>query len=257
MNVDVTTRGSVPPEMVALAEEKIGELESAIKRPLGQARVVLLEEENPSIPLSSRAEGEVSLAGKTIRGRVEAASIAQAINELAERLQQQLRRHVDRLTTLKRQPAEAGEGHWRHGTWVPPRPPRSFRDPGEREVIRRKVFALEPLAAGEAAAVMSELDHDFYLFHDSATGADSIVYRRDDGELAVLAPQDAVAPEGDDEGLIREHSHYSAPLSIGDAVSQMDELNHRFMYFADAATGRGAVLYLRYDGHYGLIEPAA
>jgi hypothetical protein len=36
----------------------------------------------------------------------------------------------------------------------------------------------------------------------------------------------------------------------------MDELNHRFLLFVDAATGRGAVLYLRYDGHYGLIEPA-
>jgi hypothetical protein len=26
---------------------------------------------------------------------------------------------------------------------------------------------------------------------------------------------------------------------------------------ADARTGRGAVIYMRYDGHYGLIESAA
>jgi hypothetical protein len=37
----------------------------------------------------------------------------------------------------------------------------------------------------------------------------------------------------------------------------MDALDHRFLYFTDAETGRGCVLYLRYDGHYGLIEPAA
>lgn len=261
MNVEVTTRGSVPPEMVALAEERIGDLESAVGRELGQARVVLLEEENPSITRSARAEGEISLGGKTVRGRVEAENIGQAISELAERLQIQLRRHIDRLTTLRRQPTETPEGKWRHGTWIPPRPAQSVRPAGEREVIRRKVFVLEPLDATEAAAVMEELDHNFYLFHDSATGSDSVVYRRDDGRLAVIAPRDVSdtgdhAGDGEDE-IVRERSHFSGPLSLADAVSQMDELNHRFMYFIDAGSDRGAVLYLRYDGHYGLIEPDA
>jgi hypothetical protein len=31
--------------------------------------------------------------------------------------------------------------------------------------------------------------------------------------------------------------------------------NHRFLYFIDAADGRGKVLYLRHDGDYGLVEP--
>ena len=35
----------------------------------------------------------------------------------------------------------------------------------------------------------------------------------------------------------------------------MNELNHRFLYYVDEASGRGRVIYLRYDGHYGLIEP--
>jgi hypothetical protein len=37
----------------------------------------------------------------------------------------------------------------------------------------------------------------------------------------------------------------------------MDLLNHRFLYFIDADDGRGRVLYLRHDGNYGLVEPAA
>ena len=41
-----------------------------------------------------------------------------------------------------------------------------------------------------------------------------------------------------------------------DAVAEMNVLNHRFMYFTDAASGRGTVIYMRYDGHYGLIESA-
>jgi hypothetical protein len=36
----------------------------------------------------------------------------------------------------------------------------------------------------------------------------------------------------------------------------MNMLNHRFMYFIDAASDCGNVIYMRYDGHYGLIESA-
>ncbi len=258
MNVDVTSRGPVDPEMVGVAEEAISGLETTIGRPLGQVRVVLRQEKE-SIPRPARAEGDLSLGGKVIRGQVEAETMSRAIHDLSERLQHQIRRHIDRLTTRKRKPADAPEGKWEHDTWVPLRPSQSLLAPGERDVIRRKVFALVPLKAIEAAEVMSELDHGFYLFHDSDTDADSVVYLRDDGQLAVIAPQDASA-SGDQDGsggILREPSRFSAPLRLEDAVSEMDELNHRFMFFKDAAADRSAVLYLRHDGHYGLIEPEA
>jgi ribosomal subunit interface protein len=258
MNIEVTTRGSVAPEMAELARERMTELESAVRRPIVGARVVLQEEENPRIARSARAEGELRLAGQPIRGRVEAENMSQAVNELAERLRQQLRRHADRLVTRRRVPAGVEQGEWRRAAWTPPRPPRSWRTPGEREVIRRKTFALEPVSASEAAADMSALDHDFFLFHDADASADSVVYRRDDGRLAVITPQDAPAHAAEQGGdVVREASRYSEPLELDDAVSKMDELNHRFLFFTDASTGRGAVLYLRYDGHYGLIEPPA
>jgi ribosome-associated translation inhibitor RaiA len=96
VDVEVTTRGPVAPENAELASEKIAGLESALRRPLRGARVVLLEEENQRIPHSARAEEEVWLEGKPIRGRVAAENMTQAINDLADRLQPQLRRHVDR-----------------------------------------------------------------------------------------------------------------------------------------------------------------
>lgn len=258
MNVEVTTRGPVDHEAVELAQEKLGDLESAIGRPLEHARVVLRQEKE-SMPESARAEGEVQLGKTIVRGHVAADSMSHAIHELADRMQQQLRRHVDRLTSLKRQPVETPEGKWDHGTWVPARPAESLHAPGEREVIRRKVFSLVPLEATEAAELMRELDHGFYLFHDSDTDADSVVYLRDDGQLAVIAAQGVASPAEPDgsAGIQRETSRYSSALTLEDAVSEMDELNHRFMFFTDAATDRAAVIYLRYDGHYGLIEQEA
>jgi ribosomal subunit interface protein len=257
MDVDVITRGPVAPEIADLARDKVGELDSAVQRPLTRARVVLQKEANPRIALSARAEGQVRFDGHVVRGRVEAESMRQAVDDLAERLRRQLRRHVDRLVTRRRVPAGVTEGQWQRAAWTPARPPRSWRAPGGREVIRRKTFALEPIGAVEAAADMVALDHEFYLFLDADTRTDSVVYRRDDGRPAVIAPPGSAVPDEGDQDPLRETSRYSEPLDFADAVSEMDALNHRFLFFTDASTGRGAVLYLRYDGHYGFIEPAA
>lgn len=249
MNIEVTTRGTVAPAMVTLAQELFAELEGIVQGPITAVRVVLREEENPSIVQTARAEADMRLGGHLIRAKVAAPTMLQAINDLVARLRRQMRRHSDRMITDRRTPDALGE------VSAGPRPPRSWREPGDREVIRRKSFTLEPIDAIQAAADMSALDHDFFLFEDLDTGADAVIYLRDDERLAVIVPQGADSSDVP-PGPARESSRYSQPLELGAAVSKMDALNHRFLFFTDAATGRGAVLYLRHDGHYGLIEPA-
>jgi ribosome-associated translation inhibitor RaiA len=256
MHVDVTVRGPVAADLARQAAEKVGALERFVKGPVMGARVVLTQEENARIELPARAEGQILLAGRPVRARVAAAGMSAAVDELAERLQGRLRDHVDRLMTGQRARAEAEPGEWHHAAWAPAPPPIARRPPGERRLVRRKTFALEPMSALEAAADLAALDHTFYLYRDADTGADAVLYRRDDGRLAVIAPADAAEPGGP-EGPVREPSRYSEPLELSAALAEMDALNHRFLYFTDAATGRGSVLYLRFDGHYGLIEPAS
>jgi len=250
MNVDVTVRGAVPDSVVQRVETEIGALEGIVKGPLTGARVLLAQDEAGHVSQPARAEGEVLLAGRPVRARVAAPDLNAAADALAERMAQQLRRHVDRIITRQRRPAATEPGQWRHGGWTPARPPRSWRAPGERELVRRKTFALEPMDALEAAADLEALDHDFYLYRDADTGADSVVYRDDEGRLEILQPQ------GLPEDPPRRASRYADPLELATVLAEMDELNHRFLYFTDARTGRGCVVYLRADGHYGLIEPA-
>jgi sigma 54 modulation/S30EA-like ribosomal protein len=45
-------------------------------------------------------------------------------------------------------------------------------------------------------------------------------------------------------------------LTVGQAVERLDATELPYRFFRDAGTHRGAVLYRRYDGHYGLITPA-
>ncbi len=45
------------------------------------------------------------------------------------------------------------------------------------------------------------------------------------------------------------------PMSVEEAVLQMEMLGHDFFVFLDADTGRQSVLYYRRDGDLGMIEP--
>lgn len=64
-------------------------------------------------------------------------------------------------------------------------------------VIRRKVFAANPMTVDDALYFMELVGHDFYLFIDSDTGRPSVVYRRkgwDYGLIGLDDRTDAAAP---------------------------------------------------------------
>jgi Sigma 54 modulation/S30EA ribosomal protein C terminus len=44
-------------------------------------------------------------------------------------------------------------------------------------------------------------------------------------------------------------------LTAREAADRLDHTGLAFVFYADDETGRGTVLYHRFDGHYGLIGP--
>jgi ribosomal subunit interface protein len=116
MNVDVTSRGKVSEHAKQAAHAKVGRLDRVVKGPVLGARVVLIQEHNPRIELPARAEGEVNLAGRPVRAHAAAPTMDAAVDELAERLQRQLRHTVERMITRQRVAPVSSPGEWRHGT---------------------------------------------------------------------------------------------------------------------------------------------
>jgi len=45
-------------------------------------------------------------------------------------------------------------------------------------------------------------------------------------------------------------------LTVREAAERLDAAGQLFTFFLDARTGRGSIVYHRYDGHYGLLVPA-
>ena len=254
INIEVTARGEVSERAREQARRRLVELDRSVPGSILGARVVLIQEPNPRIALPARAEAEVDLKGRLVRARAAAPSMEAAVNEVAERLLRRVRRYVDRLITRKRDTGRTADGEWPHRSRSRPRPSALPRPAAEREIIRRKSFAFGPMSVEQAADAVEDLDHDFFLFHDSHTDADGVVYWRDDGLLALIEP--ASAQLRDDRGPVVETSRFSSPIELQAAINEMNEVSHRFLFFEDSVSGRGNVIYRRYDGHYGLIEPA-
>lgn len=64
----------------------------------------------------------------------------------------------------------------------------------------------------------------------------------------------AVEPE-ESHSLVRVKKFAVKPMSVEDAIEQMDLLGHSFFLFVDADTHSTCVVYKRNDGDYGLLCP--
>jgi ribosome-associated translation inhibitor RaiA len=270
INVEVTARGEVSERARQLAREKVGSLDAVVKGPVLAARVVLTEAGNRRIPDPSRAEAEIDLQGRLIRARAAAPSMEAAVDAVADRLHQNLRRYVERLITRAREPAERSVGEWTHRSRYELPALTVASDNEEPEIVRRKSFVSGPISVGHAADALEDLDHEFLLFADVDSGADAVLYWRDDGLLAVIEPPGVQARQEPgvqverepgvqaerERGPIRERNRFSGPITLEAALGEMRLVNHRFLFFENAANGRGNVIYRRYDGDFGLIELA-
>jgi putative sigma-54 modulation protein len=68
-------------------------------------------------------------------------------------------------------------------------------------------------------------------------------------EVAAVEPVDT-------EGVVVKTKRFTVkPLTLDEAIVQMNLLSHDFFVFANAETDRVSVLYRRKDGNYGLLEP--
>jgi len=43
---------------------------------------------------------------------------------------------------------------------------------------------------------------------------------------------------------------------MAEAIARLEAAGQPFLFFVNTETGRGNLIYHRYDGHYGLVSPA-
>jgi putative sigma-54 modulation protein len=70
-----------------------------------------------------------------------------------------------------------------------------------------------------------------------------------------LAADADFADEPGDDHVVRVKKFPARPMSLEEALMQMNLLSHSFYVFLDADTEKICVAYRRQDGDYGLLEP--
>ena len=83
----------------------------------------------------------------------------------------------------------------------------------------------------------------------------SVKFRYD--VVSMPSPEQEEAREDITSRVIRTNEFVAHPMTVEDAVMQMDLMNNDFLVFTNAQSLEVNVVYRRKDGHYGLIEAAA
>jgi len=254
MSVQVEAHGRVPDGMRELAAAKTSSLLRFASEPVLQARVTLAVSADPAVPRPAVAQATINLNGQTIRAQAAGETMRAAIEHMAARLRVRLDR-ASRDWSARRGTLPAPEpGEWRHQSIPADRPAYFPRSAAARAVIHRPGYASRSLTPEEAIAELDLLDYDFHLFTERSTGQDSVLYRvGDQYRLAQAQPKpDRLGPLPPAVTL----SEYRAPvLTLAEAIGRLEWLGQPFVFFVNPETGRGSLLYHRYDGHYGLVSP--
>ena len=253
----VSTQGDVSAEDRAYAEEKFRRVAGLTPDRVLYARLRLTMARDPARARPAIVKGALDLGGRVLRAHVAAATLREATDFLAERMRDRLDRITVRPRSGHLRSRDAGPGEWHHGDAPAHRSEFFDRPVDEREVVRRKEFAVTAETPDEAVFDMELLHHDFFLFTNVETEEENLVGRAPDGSCEIIQP--TPTPESLARGAapIRLSAIVPSRLGLEDAVELLNAGDQPYVFFVDPDTGRGHVVYRRYDGHYGVIAPAA
>ncbi|HEY7147506.1 MAG TPA: HPF/RaiA family ribosome-associated protein [Streptosporangiaceae bacterium] len=252
--VRVETHGKVPNGSADLAAAKVASLLLAVTEPVLSARVTLAVAADPAVERPAIAQATIDVNGRIVRAQAVGPTMRAAIRQMAARLRVRLGHAARNWAAQRGTMPTAQPGEWRHQS-IPARRPPYFARPGDqREVIRRASYSAGAETPAEAVAELDLFDYDFHLFTERSTGQDSVIYRVRGGyRLALARPKlDRLGPLPDTVTV----SRLPAPrITVREAAGRLEATGRPFTFFVDAGTGRGSILYHRYDGHYGLLVP--
>jgi ribosome-associated translation inhibitor RaiA len=247
-------RGEVTPATMDYARQKVGAVLRLAPAPVLFARVTLAQETAPDIERPAIAKASLDVNGQPVRAHVAAATMPEAIDLLEAKLRHGLEVLTERRQSRRHEPAAPAAGSWRSGMVPTARPEWFPRPVEERELVRHKSHLLHEQTVAEAAEDLELLDQDWLLFTERTTTTDALLERTDAGYRLTM-PTSGPAPSLDLDAPV-ELRREAPRMDLPTALTLLEELDARLVFFVDADTGRGRVVYRRYDGHYGTLTRA-
>ncbi|GAA0897571.1 dormancy-associated translation inhibitor [Virgisporangium ochraceum] len=233
--VEIEVRGTLGSQIPPMASAMVSAVLTHHGVPVDGARV-RLGGSHCGGPLLVQVNVEVR--GTAARVQVAGPTPSRAVAAAGARLDAQLRRLV---------------GRWEPWPWPDP-DRRSLGVPGAASVVRHKDVHLRTALPCQAATTMHAMDYDAHLFHDRESDEDAVVYRAGPSGVR-LARQHTMRPPRPTATALTVNPHRVPTLTGDQATERLTEGWLPFLFYTDRPTGRGHLLYRRYDGHLGLVTP--
>ena len=250
----VAVRGAVTPDEAEHVRDAVGPEIAAIGHPVEQARVRLTRYAGRDLPMQVVAQVNVLVADRMVRSQLAAPTADEAIDGAAAGLRWRLNRLGRRLAA--EQSGDVGLGHvgWRP-VFLPAPAGLLISRNRPRKLVRSKSCRLAVQDPDAAAFTMELRDYPFHLFADDTTGAESVLYRG--GPTGYRLLRTVAGPDPASTVPLSVRGWPAPVLPVARAVETLNSAPARsFLFFTDPATGRGRVLYRRYDGDLAMLSPA-
>lgn len=165
--------GNLTAKDLEYAAKKLGHLDRYFNR-AKKVEIVHREEK-----LTHHIEVTVFADHFTVRGEEDDASITAAIDKVADKLENRLRKLKSRLV----------KNHRRKGADIPKGlvdEQEPHDDDHHVDIKARKQFLLKPMVLEEAALQMELIDHPFFVFRNEVSNELEILYKRKDGRFILF-----------------------------------------------------------------------
>ena len=173
MDITVTFRRTEPMESLkAYAEEKVGKLKKYLDTP-AEAHVVLTVEK-----FRHQADVTLDVNGTRLKAVEETADMYSAIDQVTDKIEARLKRHLSKIRDHRAEPARSGEVE----AEVP-----AEQGPDEF-VIEVERMDAKPMDPEEAAMQLSLSKKGFLVFRNSRSNEINVIYRRSDRNLGLIEP---------------------------------------------------------------------
>lgn len=177
----------VTPALSDFVEKKIGRLEKYFDSPpTTDANVTLRVERD-----DQSAEVTIPLSGVILRAEESQADMYSAIDQVADKLERQIRKHKTKINRKFRKDGSIRtlfkELEEKNGSSLSLEDEEEDQD--QIEIVRKKKFDLKPMDEEEAVLQMDMLGHTFFVFSNALTNEVNVVYKRRDGRYGLIEPE--------------------------------------------------------------------
>lgn len=177
MDITVTFRHTEPIESLrTYAEEKISKIKKYLDSPM-EAHIVLTVEK-----FRHQADVTLSLNGARIKAVEETADMYSAIDQVIDKLEKQVKRHLSKIRSRRSEIARSEESA------VLREVDESTALGQEETVIEAEKMIAKPMDPEEAAMQLNLTTQGFLVFRNAKSREINVIYKRADGNLGLIEP---------------------------------------------------------------------